>query len=145
MKGSEQVRIIAGNTKVSLTLSPETFTYDGKVKTPAVTAKEGSEVLKEGTDYTVSYAPGRKNAGTYNVTVILKGSRTGSVTKSFLINKADNPLSVKPKVAKIKYSKLRKKAQNLAIGKVITFDKKGQGKISYTIKSVKNEKKNYNK
>ena len=37
-------------------------------------------------DYTVKYDPGRKNVGTYKVTVSLKGRYVGSKTVSFRIN-----------------------------------------------------------
>ena len=44
---------------------------------------------------------------------------------------AANPLSVKGKTATVKYKKLRKKNQYLSVSKVISFTKKGQGKMSY--------------
>lgn len=42
-----------------------------------------------------------------------------------------NPLKIKGKTAAVKYSKLKKKNQTLAITKVIKFVKKGQGKVTY--------------
>ena len=59
--------------------------------------------------------------------------------------KAANPLTVKAKTATIKYSKLKKKAQKLAVTKVIKFTKKGQGKMSYTLVSAKKGGKNFKK
>ena len=71
----------------SYELSATSYTYDGKVKTPTVTVKDtAGKTLVEDTDYTVSYASGRKNAGTYNVTVTMKGGYKGSKTLSFKIN-----------------------------------------------------------
>ena len=43
------------------------------------------------------------------------------------------------------YSKLKKKAQNLGVTKVIKFTKKGQGKKSYKLVSVKKGKKSFKK
>ena len=70
----------------SAKLSSGSYTYDGKVKTPGVVVKSGNRVLKNGRDYTVSYAKGRKNVGAYNVTVTGKGNYIGKVNMSFNIN-----------------------------------------------------------
>ena len=42
-----------------------------------------------------------------------------------------NPLSVKSKTATVKYKKLRRKKQIVSVTKVISFTKKGQGKLTY--------------
>lgn len=49
-------------SKCKITLSTTSYTYDGKIKKPAVTVKDGKTTLKLGTDYTVSYK-NNKNAG----------------------------------------------------------------------------------
>ena len=123
----------------TVTLSPASYTYDGAVKTPKVTVKDGSTVLEEGTDYTVSYASGRRDAGKYKVAVTLTGGYAGSASKTFTIKKAANPLSVKGKKAAVKYSKVKKKTQTLAASKVLTISKKGKGAMTYT-KSSGNKK-----
>ena len=71
-----------------VTLSATSYTYDGKAKKPGVTVKDGSKTLTEGTDYKVTYASGRTDAGTYNVKVTLQGNYSGSKKVSFTINKA---------------------------------------------------------
>ncbi len=71
----------------TFTLSTTTYTYDGKVKTPSVTVKDAAgNVLKKDTDYKVTYASGRKNAGTYKVTVTMMGNYSGTKTLTFKIN-----------------------------------------------------------
>lgn len=120
-------------------LSTKSYTYNGKVRTPSVTVKDGSKVLKKATDYTVSYSSGRKNAGEYNVKVVLKGNYSGSKVVSFKINKAVNTLKVGVKTGSVNYSKLKKSNQILQPGKVLTFKNKGQGKLSY--KKVSGNKK----
>ncbi len=65
--------------------SATTYTYSGKVKTPSVTVTYGDATLVKGTDYDVAYASGRVNAGTYKVTVKLKGNYSGSKTVSFRV------------------------------------------------------------
>ena len=62
------------------------YAYDGKVKTPAVTVKDSAgKTLKKGTDYTVTYSSGRKNVGTYKVTVKLIGKYSGTKSISFTV------------------------------------------------------------
>ena len=68
----------------NVSLSRNSYTYDGKAKKPAVTVKDGNTVLKEGRDYTVTYS-NNINAGTAKVIVTGKGNYKGTVTKSFTI------------------------------------------------------------
>ena len=66
-------------------LSKKVYTWNGKAKKPAVTVKDGTAIL-DPSDYTVTYADGRKNVGTYKVTVKLKGNYSGKKVVSFRIN-----------------------------------------------------------
>ncbi|MCD8019850.1 MAG: leucine-rich repeat domain-containing protein [Clostridiales bacterium] len=68
----------------TITLSQNTYTYDGTAKKPAVTVMAGTATLTEGTDYTVSYG-NNVNAGTATVTVTGAGSCSGAVTATFTI------------------------------------------------------------
>ncbi|MCC8075959.1 MAG: MBG domain-containing protein [Clostridiales bacterium] len=82
----EETEIVDLST-CTVTLSATSYTYNGSAKKPTVTVKNGSTTLTSGTDYTVSYS-NNTNAGTATVTVTGKGNYTGSVTKTFTINKA---------------------------------------------------------
>ena len=62
-------------------------TYTGKALKPAPTVTLDGKTLKKGTDYTVSYK-NNKNCGKATVTVIGKGSYTGSKSKAFIIKPA---------------------------------------------------------
>ena len=77
-------------SKTTISMSATSYTYDGSVKKPTVTVKDtvlGKTVtLVSGTDYTVAYATGRKNVGSYKVTIKGKGNYSGTVTKTFKIN-----------------------------------------------------------
>lgn len=79
--------------KVTAKLDATAYTYNGTAKTPEVTVTSGSSTLAENIDYSVSYALGRKNVGTYKVTVQLKGDYSGSKTFSFKINPKGTTLS----------------------------------------------------
>ena len=75
-------------------LSAESYTYDGKVKTPSVTVKDSTgKTLVNNTDYVVNYASGCKNVGTYKVTIEFKGNYTGTVVKTFKINPKNTKIS----------------------------------------------------
>ena len=66
-------------------LSATSYTYDGKAKTPAVSKVAAAKVNLTTSSYSVAYAKGRTNAGTYKVTVTLKGNYKGSASKTFTI------------------------------------------------------------
>ena len=78
----------------SVTLSNDTFTYDGKAKQPTVTVKDSKgNTLKNGTDYTVKYSSGRKNVGKYTVTVTFKGKYSGTKKLTFKIKPRSTSIS----------------------------------------------------
>ena len=63
-------------------------TYTGTAITPEVRVTLGDTALTEGTDYAVSYAD-NTNAGTATVTAAGRGNYTGTVIKTFVINRVD--------------------------------------------------------
>lgn len=78
----------------SVKLSAASYTYDGKTKTPSVTVKDSKgKTLKKSTDYTVSYASGRKNVGKYSAKITFKGNYSGTKTLYFTINPKATTLS----------------------------------------------------
>lgn len=68
----------------NVSLSQNSYTYDGKAKKPTVTVKDGSKTLVQNTDYIVSYSK-NINAGTAKVKITGKGNYEGTVTKNFTI------------------------------------------------------------
>lgn len=96
----------------TIELSDISYVYDGQVKTPKVIVKDvKGKVLSENADYTVSYSIGRKEIGTYNVTITFKGNYSGIITKSFVIKKAVEQQKIinKPKATSIIKLTARKK------------------------------------
>ena len=85
-------RILPKKITPTVALSTTTYVYNGKVRKPAVTVKSGSTKLAA-SNYTVTYASGRKNPGTYKVTVKLKGNYSGTKSVSFKINPKPTTLS----------------------------------------------------
>ena len=70
-----------------VTLATTSYTYDGKVKSPAVTVTLGDVTLVKDTDYTVAYK-NNTAAGTATVTITGINDYVGSVSKTFTIAKA---------------------------------------------------------
>ena len=147
-------QIISHPTKVVLNNS--NFVYDGKVKTPTVTVTSADGKIVDSANYDISYANGRKDAGTYDVKVTFKGNYTGSLTTKFTIAKANQSLKIKsPKKkmkvgakAKIKikankghgkvtYKVSNKKIAKIKKGKLVAL-KKGKVKLTVTLKATKN-------
>ena len=102
----------------SLSLSQDTYSYDGKEKTPDVTVKNGTVTLVKDSDYSVSYT-NNTNAGTATVTITGTGKYTGKITRQFKINKASQNLTVS--IDKT----------DLAIGETAQIKASGQGQITY--------------
>lgn len=69
-----------------LTISgiPSTKVYTGSQIKPTITVKDGNKLLKNNTDYTITYGE-NKNTGTATVKIIGQGNYGGSVTKTFYI------------------------------------------------------------
>lgn len=75
-------------------LAATSYTYDGKAKTPALIVKDSAgKALVKGTDYTVSYASGRKAVGKYSVKITFAGKYSGSKALSFVINPKGTAIS----------------------------------------------------
>lgn len=84
---------INARSNVTVTLSQSTYTYDGTAKKPTVTVKDKDSGETVSTDnYTVTYT-NNINAGTATVKVTLKGTYSGTVSKTFTINKANRTIT----------------------------------------------------
>ena len=78
----------------SAALSTTVYVYNGNVKTPSVTVKDSKgKVLKKNTDYTVSYASGRKVVGKYAVKITFKGNYSGTKTLYFYVKPKGTEIS----------------------------------------------------
>lgn len=65
-------------------------TYTGSAITPAITVKDGTKTLVNGTDYSVSYS-NNVNVGTATVTITGKGKYSGTKRVTFTIVKKETP------------------------------------------------------
>ena len=85
----------------TITLSQNTYVYDGLTKIPSIVVKYKGNVLKKDTDYTLSYS-NNVNAGTAKIVISGKGSYSGSVTRTFKIEKAEQKIVLNPSIIKVK-------------------------------------------
>jgi hypothetical protein len=74
--------IIPAETAINLELDKDSYTWTGKAIQPKVTVKVGDETLNP-SSYDVSYQDGRKNVGSYKVSVKLKDGYSGAASTSF--------------------------------------------------------------
>ena len=93
-KGSISKTFSISKKKITPTiiLSKNWFAWNNKVQTPTVTVKDGNTKLAK-TQYTITYAKGRKNIGTYSVKVTLKGNYSGSKTATYTIRPKGTSIS----------------------------------------------------
>lgn len=77
----------------AITLSSASVSYTGESCTPAVTVRDGMQVLAEGADYTLLYRDNVR-VGQASVRITGIGRYTGSEERTFSIVKAGQPLTV---------------------------------------------------
>ena len=113
---AQKVTTINKASKVSL--SKTTYTYSGKAVKPTVTVKDSKGKAIAKSNYTVTYASGRKNVGTYKVTVKFKGNYSGTKTLSFTIvphTASINKLTAKSKAIDVKLNRSLKQSTGYQI------------------------------
>ena len=103
------------------------YTYNGKQQKPAPTVKVNGKTLKAGADYKVAYS-NNTNAGTAKMTITGIGKFTGTVTKTFKINKAKNGMKVSVKAKSVAQKKLKKAKQSISKALKVTG---ASGKVTY--------------
>ncbi len=114
---------------VKVTLSKTSYVYSGKSRKPAVNVSIGTTVLTSA-NYKATYPSGRTNAGTYKVTVNLKGNYAGSGSASFTIQKASNPMVVTNKKLTQSITKNTTKDTTIKLTNCLTVSK-AVGTVSY--------------
>lgn len=157
-RGNQKVYIYGGSGNGQLIGSMDVYITDPAPKQTKVNVPGGRTLtyngkkqmgVNEGKGYTLSGTKSAVKAGTYQAKAALnKGyvwtdGTTNEKTIKWKINKAANPLKINGKTANVKYAKIKKKAQILAVTKVIKFARNGQGKMSYKISSVKKKSKEF--
>ena len=133
-------------------LSASKYTYNGKTHTPSIKVYDQKGKMISADRYTVKYSSGRKNLGSYTVSVYGKGDVTGTASAKYVITPAKMKTpSVKAgkKKITIKWKKLGGGSQSYQIYVL----KKGTKKAKYytstgsskTIKKLSKKKYYYTK
>ena len=86
-----------------ITVTATDLTYTGSQQSPTVTVEYGTITLQEGTDYTLS-GNTATNADNYTLTVTGIGNYTGTVNRTFSIEKANSSVSTAPAASGLTYS-----------------------------------------
>ena len=127
----------------SIKLKATSLTYNGKVRTPKVIVKDiTGKTLVKNTDYTVSYAKGRKYVGKYAVKITFKGKYSGTKTLYFTIKPKATSIS-SLKAGSKKFTVKWKKQATQTTGhqvQVATNKKFKKNKKTVTIKKQKTTK-----
>lgn len=76
-------------SELSISGLEENFVYDGQQKHVNLQIQWQRKLLNSGTDYDISYSGNHTNAGTFDVTITFKGNFSGTITKQFEIQKAN--------------------------------------------------------
>ena len=137
-----------------IVLSASAFTYNGKVRKPAIKTIAG-KALKSGTDYTVKWSnKSPKDVGQYTITITGKGVYKGTAKATYRINpkgtsikkpkKAKKAITVKWKKQQAKMSKSRITGYQIQLATDRKFTKnvkkvkvKGYKKTSRKVKKLK--------
>jgi len=126
-EGSKELTLTINPAKLtSVGLSYSAYTYNGKVKTPTVTAKAGtltaaSKRITDSTNVDLTYSKGRKNVGSYKVTVKGRGNYTGTITKTFKINPKGTSISKLTKGKKSFTVKWKKQSGKMAASRITGY------------------------
>jgi len=149
-EGTKELTLTIKPAKLtSAGLSYTAYTYNGKVKTPAVTVKAGtllaaSKRTTDSTNVDLTYAKGRKNVGAYKVTVKGRGNYTGTITKTFKINPKGTSISKLTKGKKSFTVTWKKQSGKMATSRITGYQYRYSASSKMknaTIKTVKGYKK----
>ena len=102
-----------------ITVNPDSFTYTGSENIPVISVKDGDILLAEKSDYSIAISD-NVDAGDAVITITGLGQYTGSVEKSFKIQKATQDL------------KISIESQVIKEGDSLKIDAEGIGTITYT-------------
>ena len=130
--------------KVSaIKFQPTDYTYNGRVNTPSVQVVDAGGNTIPSNHYTVSFASGRKNVGSYKVTVTFKNSSdkySGSMDEYFNINPKGTSISKVSGAKKAFTVKWKKQSKKMAKSKIKGYQIRYSTSSKMTKVKIKNVK-----
>ncbi len=135
-KGSAtaQWSIVEADAQIfTLELNPESFVFTGNALQPAVTVKDGDDLLTVDKDYTLAFES-NVDAGTAKVTATGKGNYKLTKEATFTIQKANAQLGTAPAAQQLTYNR---NAQNLvSAGAITVVGTTDESKMQYSLDGV---------
>ena len=135
-KGSAtaQWNILAANAQIfTLVLNPESFVFNGNELQPAVTVKDGNDVLIVDKDYTLAFES-NVDAGTAKVTATGKGNYKLTKEATYTIQKANAQLGTAPAAQQLTYN--RNAQQLVSAGAITAVGTTDESKLQYSLDGV---------
>lgn len=121
----------------TITLSATNYTYDRKTKNPTVKVVDLNGEIISSSNYTVTYASGRKNVGKYAVNITFKGNYSGTKTLYFTISPKGTSIS-KVTAGSKKFTVKWKKETNQTTGYQIDYSTSSKFSKAKTVTVGKN-------
>ena len=135
-KGSAtaQWNILAADAQIfTLELNPESFVFTGNALQPTVIVKDGDDVLKLNTDYTLAFES-NVDAGTAKVTATGKGNYKLTKEATYTIQKANAQLGTAPAAQQLTYN--RNAQQLVSAGTITAVGTTDESKLQYSLDGV---------
>lgn len=133
-EATAQWSIVEADAQIfTMEVDPESFVFTGDSLKPAVTVKDGEDVLTLDKDYTLVFE-NNVDAGTAKVTATGKGNYKNTQEATYSIQKANAALGTAPAAKTLTYNRL---AQVLVTaGTVQTVGKTDESKLQYSLDGV---------
>lgn len=135
-KGSAtaQWSIVEADAQIfTLELNPESFVFTGNALQPAVTVKDGDDVLTVDKDYTLAFES-NVDAGTAKVTATGKGNYKLTKEATYTIQKANAQLGTAPAAQQLTYN--RNAQQLVSAGAITMVGTTDESKMQYSLDGV---------
>ena len=135
-KGSAtaQWSIVEADAQIfTLELNPESFVFTGNALQPAVTVKDGDDVLIVDKDYTLAFES-NVDAGTAKVTATGKGNYKLTKEATYTIQKANAQLGTAPAAQQLTYN--RNAQQLVSAGAITMVGTTDESKLQYSLDGV---------
>jgi len=117
----------------TLELNPESFVFTGNALQPAVTVKDGDDVLTVDKDYTLAFES-NVDAGTAKVTATGKGNYKLTKEATYTIQKANAQLGTAPAAQQLTYN--RNAQQLVSAGAITVVGTTDESKLQYSLDGV---------
>lgn len=133
-EATAQWSIVEADAQIfTIELDPSSFVFTGNELKPAVTVKDGDDVLVENTDYTLAFT-NNVDAGTAKVTATGKGNYKNTQEATYTIQKANAMLGTAPAAKTLTYN--RSAQELVTAGTITAVGTTDNSKLQYSLDGV---------